>query len=157
MTRFSGTRQLRRSMRLIGCHLAVLVLVAIPASSSPRAGVEAAATGLDFPVSIAFASDGRLFFNERLTGRLRVLEDGRVQPAPVAQVPVVRLAEGGLLGLALHPAFHRNGLLYICYTAPLGPMSFRLRVAQVRVVGGRATETTVILDDLPAAGIRTGG
>src|ERR1041385_5877426 len=65
--------------------------------------------GLDHPWSVAFLPDGGLLVTER-RGRLRVVRDGRLQPEPVAGVPAVYAGgQGGLLEVALHPQFARNG------------------------------------------------
>lgn len=74
------------------------------------------ATGLEHPWSIAFLPDGRALVTER-PGRLRIVtKDGRVGP-PVAGVPkVAAVGQGGLLDVALHPDFARNGLVYLTHS-----------------------------------------
>ena len=68
-------------------------------------------TSADFPVSLAFAPDGRLFYNEFTTGNIRILTaNGQLLPVPFAHVdvavPDVEVqAEWGLLGLAIDPEF----------------------------------------------------
>ncbi|MER3468918.1 MAG: glucose sorbosone dehydrogenase, partial [Thermoflexus sp.] len=49
--------------------------------------VEVVATGLEVPWALAFAPDGRIFVTER-PGRIRVIENGRLRPEPVAVLPV---------------------------------------------------------------------
>ncbi|MDP2952579.1 MAG: PQQ-dependent sugar dehydrogenase, partial [Chloroflexota bacterium] len=75
----------------------------------------------DFPVALAFAPDGRLFFNELRSGRVRIIEDGRLVKEPFATLEVVRLrdySEHGLLGLALDPNFASNHYVYVFYSEP---------------------------------------
>ena len=68
-------------------------------------------TGLAFPIAMAISTDGRLFFTERCTGNIRVIEGipgpkPRLQPEPVYHFgPVSCYFERGLLGLALDPQF----------------------------------------------------
>ena len=63
--------------------------------------VQLVAKNLEVPWSIAFATDGRLFFTER-PGRLRVIEKGKLRTEPVAVISeVAHIGEGGLMGLAL--------------------------------------------------------
>ena len=48
---------------------------------------------------------------------MRLVRDGALLPDPVATLSVVDAAEGGLLGIALHPSFRDNGLFYLYLTA----------------------------------------
>jgi glucose/arabinose dehydrogenase len=74
-------------------------------------------TGLQRPWGLAFTPDGGLLITER-PGRLRLFKDGKLSE-PVAGVPAVDArGQGGLLGLAIDPAFARNGLVYLAYAEP---------------------------------------
>jgi glucose/arabinose dehydrogenase len=76
--------------------------------------VEVAASGLEHPWAIAFLPDGRMLVTER-PGRLRVVTQGRLS-APATGLPKVdAVGQGGLLGLALDPAFAKNNLIYFSY------------------------------------------
>lgn len=77
---------------------------------------EALVTGASSPSSLAPAADGRVFYTERTTGRIRVIQQGILVDTPFAQVPVNTVGEGGLLGIALHPEFASNGRVYVFYT-----------------------------------------
>ena len=71
-------------------------------------------TGLAVPWGIAFLPDGTALVGERDTGRLLHVSDGSADPVGTLEVRS-RLDEGGetgLLGLALHPDFSANRLLY---------------------------------------------
>lgn len=73
------------------------------------------ADGLDFPWSVAFLPDGSLLVTE-LPGRLRVIRQGVLDPAPVAGVPeVFSEPYGGLMDVVLHPGFAKNQLVYLTY------------------------------------------
>jgi glucose/arabinose dehydrogenase len=72
--------------------------------------------GLDSPVSMAIAPDGRVFVCEQ-AGRLRVIRKGVLLPRPFATVATHARLEEGLLGVALDPGFAHNGRLYVLYTA----------------------------------------
>ena len=75
--------------------------------------------GLDDPVYLTHAGDGsgRLFVVEQ-AGRVRVLRDGSAASTPFLDISrIVRSGgERGLLSLAFHPRYPRNGLLYVNYT-----------------------------------------
>jgi len=74
--------------------------------------------GLNQPWSMAFLPDGAILITER-PGRLRIVRNGVLDPAPVAGVPQV-YAQGlsGLMDLALHPRFAENHLIYFTYHKP---------------------------------------
>jgi glucose/arabinose dehydrogenase len=75
--------------------------------------------GLDAPVEIVNAGDGsgRLFVLEK-RGRIRVIRDGALVPAPMLDIEelVLNGDERGLLGLAFHPRFATTRYLYLNYT-----------------------------------------
>ena len=75
-------------------------------------------SGLEHPWGMAFMPDGRVLVTER-PGRLRIIDrDGKAGP-PIAGVPVVEaVKQGGLLDVALDPAFATNRLVYLAYTEP---------------------------------------
>jgi len=74
-------------------------------------------TGLNFPVSLKFSPDGRIFFNEKNTGDIRIiLQNGTLLPTPFATVsPIFNGGEAGLLGIALDPSFVSNGYVYVYF------------------------------------------
>ena len=79
------------------------------------------AKGLSHPWSVAFLPDGGILITER-QGRLRIVRDGKLDPAPVAGTPaVVSLGTmAGLMDIALHPRFAQNKWIYISYHKPMG-------------------------------------
>jgi len=79
--------------------------------------VETVAQGLDMPWSFAFLPDGDILLTEK-PGRLRQIHDGIVGE-PVRDVPQVAFRQdAGLLALALHPDFARNGWVYLAFAEP---------------------------------------
>jgi glucose/arabinose dehydrogenase len=77
-------------------------------------------TTAEFPAVMAFAPDGRLFFNELKTGNVRVISaEGALLAEPFATVPVADGVEWGLIGLAIDPEFETNRYVYIFFTAPV--------------------------------------
>jgi glucose/arabinose dehydrogenase len=76
--------------------------------------------GLVRPWSLAFLPSGEMLVTER-GGRLRVIRDGDLDPAPVAGVPEVLVAGlSGLFDVALHPQFAANRFVYLTYNKPVG-------------------------------------
>jgi glucose/arabinose dehydrogenase len=117
--------------------------------------VETVVAGLQVPWSIAFAPDGRMLFTER-PGRVRVFENGRLRPEPLATIADVEpTGESGLMGLVLHPRFNENHLLYLAY-AYRGSGEQRVRVVRFRETGAALTERKPIIEDIPAAQFHAG-
>ena len=141
--------------RRIVLTLAALAMVTAPAlgqdaprSPTPRTGrapgrLVDVARGLDHPWGLAFLSDGRLLVTER-EGRLRlVTPKGELSP-PLAGVPEVRAGgQGGLLDVALSPAFAQDRLVYLSFSEP-GPGGAGTAVARGRL-GERGLEDVRVI------------
>ncbi len=75
--------------------------------------------GLTQPVNVTNAGDGsgRIFVVER-AGRIRIIQDGKLQDAPFLDV-TSKVARGhweqGLLGLAFDPNYKQSGFFYVYY------------------------------------------
>jgi glucose/arabinose dehydrogenase len=107
---------------------------------------------VELPAAMTFAPDGRMFFVEVFAGRVRVVENGVLQPEPVITFQVQQGSESGLLGLALDPDFATNRYVYAYYAEPDPAEQDRgLRNRVVRCVeqNGHASDVTPILDNLP--------
>jgi len=84
-----------------------------------RMDLELVAEGLEAPLGLTHAGDGssRLFVVEQ-TGAIRIVDDGTILDEPFLDVAeaIVAGGEQGLLGLAFHPDYRRNGRFFINYT-----------------------------------------
>ncbi len=120
--------------------------------------LESVISGLEFPVGMALTPDGRVFFNERLTGKIRIINPQNPQwqlvNTPFCQLPVATNGEQGLLGLALDPQFATNKFVYVYHSAS-NPL--RNRVVRYTESSGSCTNETIILDNLPASTNHNGG
>ena len=77
---------------------------------------EVLAKGFDQPWGMAFMPDGRLIFTER-SGNIRFLSKNGGVSQPVKGTPSVFVRQdGGMLDIALHPDFAKNGWIYLSYT-----------------------------------------
>ena len=108
---------------------------------------------LDAPWSLVFLPDGRALVSER-TGRIRLIDRGRLLPEPVVAIATAQGGEQGLFGLALHPAFPAQPYLYAMYTAPGGA---RNQVLRLIFDGAHARPDRVIVDGIPAGRSHDGG
>lgn len=106
---------------LVGALLIVIVLfkpLAAQDNSDPAFTVEQYALA-NYPVSMAFAPDGRLFYTEKATGDVRVINaDGKTQLDSVIHLDTDSLVERGLLGIALDPDYVNNGMIWVVHTNP---------------------------------------
>lgn len=117
--------------------------------------VEKVLGNLEIPWSIVFGPDGEMYFTER-SGKLSVLRPGKQQADLIAEIPdVIHQGEGGLMGLALHPRFKSNRLLYVSYT-------FRFKgglankVDRFELKNGRLEGRKTIVPYLPGSSVHNG-
>jgi aldose sugar dehydrogenase len=86
-----------------------------PPPDDHEIAVEVVAQGLANPWGMAFLPDGSLLVSER-PGRLQRIDLDSGDKTEIGGVPaVVASGQGGLLDVALHPAFEDNGLVYLSY------------------------------------------
>jgi glucose/arabinose dehydrogenase len=134
----------------LACSLAAAAPAAAETYKSEKATfqVETVAEGLEHPWGMAFLPDGRLLVTER-PGRLRIVSlDGTKSP-PIEGVPrVFARGQGGLLDVALDPAYAANGLVYLSYAEP-GPGGDGTAVARARLDGNRLADLKVIFQQMP--------
>ena len=139
------------AVRLL-CMLALLTVSMASALAQPVAA-RLVAQGLNAPIFFEAPQDGsgRRFVGEQ-AGQVYVLQaDGRRQEEPFLDlrdrmVPLLRaFDERGLLGMALHPQFAKNGLFYVNYSAKLRPgapfsgsTAYTRRVSEFKVARGDA-------------------
>jgi quinoprotein glucose dehydrogenase len=140
-------------MRRRALLLAVLLTV-VPAPAD-AAEPEPWITGLRFPVNMAWAPDGMLFFAEKETGDVQVVVDGALSPAPVTHVDVGVTFETGLLGIAVHPEWPDEPWVYLYYSDPSDGIN---RLIRVRIEEQREVARETLMDGLPtAAAYHNGG
>ncbi|HEX6648850.1 MAG TPA: PQQ-dependent sugar dehydrogenase [Pyrinomonadaceae bacterium] len=129
--------------------------VATSNSTQTRFKIEKVAGGLEVPWSIVWAPDGRMIFTER-PGRVRVMENGTLNPKPLFVVPDVEgSGESGLMSVVLHPQFSSNRLLYLSYAYSSGG-GIRVRVVRYREAPEGFVDRKVIIENIPAAQFHAG-
>jgi glucose/arabinose dehydrogenase len=138
-----------------------------PIGAPIAVAVELVAQGLVSPITIISADDrtGRLFIVDQ-TGTIHILtRSGVLLPTPfldvrARMVPLMpSFDERGLLGLAFHPNYQRNGRFFVYYSAPLRPgapagFDHTARIAEYRVSGNPnvadpASERVILEVDKP--------
>jgi aldose sugar dehydrogenase len=111
--------------------------------------VETVATGLEVPWGFAWLENGDMLVTER-PGRVRIIEGGKLRPEPVFLVPDVEpSSESGLMDISLDPEFASSSFVYLAY-AYRGDGK-RVKIVRYKYVGGKFTEPTNIIENIPAA------
>ncbi|MBX3464262.1 MAG: PQQ-dependent sugar dehydrogenase [Planctomycetes bacterium] len=153
----------RRPLRdLLSASLALCLLPSLVGQGPPPGFtyeiVVPPGSGLSNATAMAFAPDGRLFLTERVTGRIRVVRDGVLQPSPWATLAVWSggsWAEQGLLGIAIDPDFLQNRYVYVYYT----DSGQENRIARLQEQNGVGTNLTVLSPNgaIPSIQYHNGG
>jgi glucose/arabinose dehydrogenase/DNA-binding beta-propeller fold protein YncE len=131
--------------------------VRLPDQLPAGAVAEPFISGADMPVALAFAPDGRLFYNELRTGKIRIIQNGALLPDPFYQFLISDQPEAGLMGLTLDPDFARNHYVYALFTSVAADANASARatgpneVVRLTDVGNKGIDVTPVLQDLPSA------
>jgi aldose sugar dehydrogenase len=128
---------------------------ATPGAARPV--VTTVVSGADFPTNMAFAPDRRLFYTEKETGNIRIVQDGQLLPQPFATLPVQGGGESGLLGLALDTDFTRSPFVYVYYTSSADGRNHIARLEASSSDPNRGGPPENLLTLLTATGIHNGG
>ena len=111
------------------------------------------ASELSIPWEIVFLPSGEMLVTER-SGSLVRVRGGVKEPIPIAGVR--HSGEGGLLGVALHPAYESNGFIYLYFSTTNAGRAVN-QVMRYVLRGSVFTEDKLILGNIPAAGNHNGG
>lgn len=137
-----------------GAALAVAAGSGSPASAAPRVSRVLAAR-LAVPWGLAFLPGGNALVGERDSGDVHVVRRGggrrRVGHLDVFS-QVSSSGESGLLGLALHPGFRRNRLVYAYLST-----AHDNRIVRMRFADGALGSRHVVLAGIPMNGHHNGG
>lgn len=86
-------------------------------SLDKRFTITTIADGLQHPWGMTFLPDGDILVTER-PGRLRIIKQGKLQSEAISGLPsIAAKGQGGLLDVALHPEYTKNGWIYLSYVA----------------------------------------
>lgn len=99
------------------------------------------ASGMTFPWDMQFLPGGDILISE-YDGSLRIVRDGVLDPEPIAAIDDTT-ERGGLRGIALHPDFKKNRLVYFCYASGTAEEN-HTRIARGRFDGASVEDVEVI-------------
>ena len=156
----------RSSRRLATLGLVMGLLIALLAPHAASGAVTSIslnlqASGLDPLTQVTSARDGsgRLFLVER-RGLIEVFKDGAIQPGSFLDMRSMVEAGGerGLLGVAFHPQFAANGLLFVYFTRPGGDIVIgRWRANEERTAVVMSSFKTLLMIGHSSASNHNGG
>src|SRR5438552_742366 len=150
------------SMGLVLLIVAGSLALLVPATPAAASGeITPYMTGLNYTIALAFASDGRIFYAERNTGSIRIIQGGALLPTPFYTLTNTNTAgERGLLGLALDPGFPLTPYVYAyqTFTDSVNGTIYN-RIVRITANGNTGVGHTVILrmPPLSAATNHNGG
>jgi glucose/arabinose dehydrogenase len=104
--------------------------------------------GLKHPWGMAFLPDGGILVTER-PGRLRLIKEGKLDPAPIGGLPeIAARGQGGLLDVVLHPQYESNGWIYLSYVSR-GKGGFGTEVMRAKLKDHRLVDRELLFRLLP--------
>jgi len=119
-------------------------------------GIRTIAQNLDVPWAIDIAVDNRIFFTEK-PGRLGMIHaNGTLASEPIVNIHTEDIGEAGLMGLALHPNFTQNHLMYVYHTYAKNGGLYN-KVLMLTEKNNKIVNSKIILDGIPASDSNNGG
>jgi glucose/arabinose dehydrogenase len=135
-----------RTARIHATIVGISVLLVLALGATPAGAVRARriAGGLNDPVAFTFGPNDRIWYVEKDTGEIRVLNrrTGRSQRFFVVS-RVNGEGERGLLGIALHPEFPATPYVYVYATRNVDGR-LRNQILRIRDAGGRGRDLQTI-------------
>lgn len=116
---------------------------------------ELVAENLQIPWEVVFLPDGSLLVTERTGSVVRIGTNSRTS-IPIQGV--VHRGEGGLLGMALHPAFLENNWVYLYLTTQSGSnVTNRVERYTFNSQKNELTNRVAVLENIPGSANHDGG
>lgn len=149
-------RRTRRRILIAASLTAVLVgATALEVGAAIRA--RRVVGGLNFPAAFTMAPGKRIFIGEKNTGRVRIYNRATKALRTFTRFDDVSPAgERGLLGIALHPDYASNRLVYVYVTRNVGG-TVRNQIVRMENVGGKGKNRTVVYSAPSGATNHQGG
>ena len=109
------------------------------------------AENLSHPWGIAVIDKDNILFTE-LSGQLRIIENGVLNPEPIQGIPEVLFAgQGGLSGIILDPEFNSNNTIYLSFSSPdEGKNTNTLEVIRAKLSSGSIDQVETIFRASPS-------
>ena len=111
-------------------------------------------SGLDTPWDLAWGPDGMLWVSER-GGRISRIDPATGTRTTAGSITVFQSGEGGLMGIAFHPDFGREPVVFAMHTYSASDGA-RNRLVRLRWNGRTLGAPETLLDAIPGGGIHNG-
>ncbi|MBI2036660.1 PQQ-dependent sugar dehydrogenase [Candidatus Microgenomates bacterium] len=128
------------------------VFLAKPEIKSEAATTETILENLEIPWEIAFLPTGEMLITQRPGKLIKVGSQKEI----IEVEGVAHIGEGGLLGMALDPAFADNNFVYLYLTGKNGSQ-FSNRVERYKLYGSKLVERKIIVEGILGSSIHDGG
>jgi glucose/arabinose dehydrogenase len=144
---------MKRGMSLaVALGATVAFLIAPGSASAGTISADLVKGGLAFPAAFTLAPDGRIFYGQRFTGQIRIIDPSSGNDALFFTVPnVVSNGEQGLLGLALRPQYPAKPYVYAYATRNVSG-TLRNQIVRITDTGGTGSGMRVIFSSDTVAG-----
>jgi glucose/arabinose dehydrogenase len=155
-----------KRIRIAGIVAAIIFAIAIwvspsnpppipePTTEYGNESVQVLATNLEKPWAIDFAGD-KIFVTEK-AGQVRVIESGVLLDDPLATLRTANVFGGGLLGIAVHPAFDSNHFIYVYYTYEKDGVLWN-KILRITELNNKLDAAKTIFDNIPGSAYNNGG
>lgn len=127
----------------------------ITTPSNGETAIKPYINGLEIPWGIIFVDNTTMLVTER-PGRVRIAENGVLNPEPILSIDVDASGEAGLMSIVKHPDFSRNSFIYLYHTYPSSGGT-KIKVARYKYNNKRLTFDRDIISNLQAASIHASG
>jgi len=143
------------SIILMSAFVSSLQVEDIYLPEGDKISVETWIDGLEIPWSLIFMPDGRALVSER-AGRVRLIQNGKIQKTPYMTIDAAHTGEAGLMGLALHPDFPAKPFIYAMHTYRKKDNLYN-RVIRLIDSGNEARFDRIIMENIPGGKFHNGG
>lgn len=144
-------------MLRVGAAATVTALAIVPAAPAATVTAVPIVTDAAFPAAFDVARSGKIFYGERLTGRIRAFSQRTSSNRLFFALPRVSSTGGrGLLGLAVHPRYPRVPYVYVHVTRSVGS-TVENQVVRIRASRGRGVAVRVLFRASTDATFHNGG
>ena len=123
--------------------------------TSSSEGIRVLKDGLQHAWEITWAPDNHIWYTER-DGQISRIDPANGNTSFLFTIPdVIARGEGGLLGMAFHPDFTKNGYLYVVYNYHLQG-DYREKLVRYTFARNTLSDPKILLEGIQAAGIHNG-
>jgi aldose sugar dehydrogenase len=139
-----------RTLRTVIATVAVVAAVSLMPKAANATAVVAkpVAAGLHDPTGFTFSPNGRIYYAERLTGLVRILNPATGRLHRFFAIPKA----DGIVGIALHPDYPTTPYVYLYGTRIIGGVRFA-QLMRLKAEGGAGVRLRTLISRPAASGM----